>query len=408
MNQRFEDNIIKAITTSDTVLLKNTLEKSERIIHWNQTLDGILVLALCVKFFDPHIVEMLYPSSTRSLPLPNEIFTYLVEHGSENVVDAFGVSIIATINDKLDRNDMWGDDSDAEQTLESLKNASSYISALVNHPACNLIEHLLQEKIDPKFLSLLLIKSVEWDHHKLLKHSIEQITKKDRSNWEDLSYKSWNATHIQNIQRVYTNKVNSTLNDFLDQASPHTWENHATAHQTVLMYSTPALKDLLHNGANTQLNIPQKALDHLSMENALKEFTASELAILLKMGAGRTIEQYGFLSRTPIAFEIVVVLEQYQRMHLGKRDANWDQQHARERQRFHAFCAPLLSCMSYAFSEKRMDLELYYRSLHNTPPNQTVSVLDCFHTEDRAWAENLLLHEQIGNAPVKIGKKSKI
>lgn len=405
MNQRFEDNIIKAITTSDTVLLKNALESSERIIHWTQTLDGVSVLALCVKFFDPHIVDMLYPSSARTFPLPHEVFTYLVKHGPQNAVDAFGVNIIATINDKLNQNDIWSDDSDAEQTLESLKNASPYISALVNHPTCNLIEQLLQEKTDPQFLSLLLIKSVEWDHHKLLQHSIEQITKKDRSCWEDLSYKDWNATHIQNIQRVYTNKVNSTLNEFLNLVSPHIWENPETAHQTVLMYSTPALKDLLHNEANTPFNIPQKALDRLRVENALKEFTTSELATLLKIGAGRTIEQYGFLSRTPMRFEIAVILEQYQRIYLGKKDANWNQKRNTERQRFHAFCAPLLSSIPYAFNEKRMDLELYYRSIHGTPPNQSVSVLDCLQAPDRAWAEKCLLDEQVKGAHSKKVRK---
>ncbi len=33
MSQRFEDNIIKAITTSDAVLLKNTLEAAKGSIY---------------------------------------------------------------------------------------------------------------------------------------------------------------------------------------------------------------------------------------------------------------------------------------------------------------------------------------------------------------------------------------
>jgi len=411
MGQRFEDNLIKAITTSNIQLLKNTLESSERTVHWNQTLDGISVLALCVKFFDPQIIETLYPSSIHTCALPNDLFGYIVEHGPQNMVDTFAVNIIATINDKVNFNNIWGDDSDAEQTLESLKNTSPYISALVNNPTCNLIEQLLQEKNDPKFLSLLLIKSVEWGNQKLLKHAIEQITQKDSSNWEGMLYKDWNAAHVQHIQCVYTSNVNPTLNDFLDHVSPNIWGNHTTAHQTVLLYSSHALKDLLNNEAHdtTQIsNIPQKALDRLSMEGALKEFTTAELETLLEITAGRTIEQYGFLSSTPMHFEIALILEQYKRIYLGEIEPHWKQKQDQQQQRFYAFCTPLLSSIPYAFLEKRMDLELYYRSIHDTAPNQSVSVLDCLYPTDRAWAENHLLHQQINKGSAMVGKKSKI
>ena len=52
-----------------------------------------------------------------------------------------------------------------------------------------------------------------------------------------------------------------------------------------------------------------------------------------------------------------------------------------------------------------MDLELYYKSIHHTAPNQSVSVLDCLQAADRAWAEKCLLNEQVKGSYFKSVKK---
>lgn len=407
---RFEDNIIKAITTSDVVLLKNTLKSSERIIEWNQTLDGLSVLALCVKFFHPEIFEALYRPSNHTLT--DGIFSYMVEHAPKVVVDTFASNIIATINYKLANNDIWEDVSDASQILKMLQNATHHINFLINHQSCNLIDDLLNSKTGARYLSLLLIKSIEWDNQKLLSHAIEQIQQKDRLNWCDLSYRGWNTANIQHVCRVYAAQSHPNLNAFLDQVSPQTWCSPQKSHHSVLLYSPQALKDLLNDGCTKSKqfvqNAPQNALQRLSDEDVLKELTAPELEVLLNAGEGCTIEQYEFLSQTPIRFEIPLILEQYRRIYASKKDVSWSQKQDKELLRFQRFCAPMLRIIPYAFQEKRMDLELYYKSVHGASPNQSVSVLDCLRPEDRAWVEKCLLHEHINDSGSKVIKKSKI
>ena len=406
MHQRFEDNLFEAITNSNVELLKNILENHETTVGWNQTIDGLPVLALCMKFFDPEIVETLYPSSIHTVALPDDLFGYIVEHGTQNMVDTFAVNIIATINDKVNLNNIWGDYSDAEQTLESLQNTSAYVSTLVNHPTCNLIKQLLSENINPKYLSLLLIKAIEWGNPELLDHAINQIQQQPSKNWCDVAYNSWSVDHVQRVCNMYSTQSSARLNTFLNLVSPQCWSDPKKAIQNVMLYSTNALKGVLSNTPDNETevfvqNAPQFALHRLSDEDVLKELTFKELETLYKCAAGCMVEKYGFLSSTPIHFEIALILEQYRRIDRSKTPD-------KERDRFQQLCEPLLVSIPYAFNEKRMDLELYYKSIHHTAPNQSVSVLDCLHPIDRAWAENHLLHQQINKGLAMVGKKSKI
>lgn len=410
MSQRFEDNIIKAITTSDAVLLKNTLENSEQVIHWNQTVDGLSVLALCVKYFHPEIFQILYTPSGHTLP--DDLFIYIIEHAPKIVVDAFASNIIQTINYKLDHNDIWDDGNDAEQVLKILRNSTQHITRLINHTSCNLVEELLNSQIGPEYVSLLVIKAVKCENSKLVDHAIEQIEQKEPHNWCNLCYRDWSASHVRTICRIYETQSYPDLNRFLNKISEQTWHSLQKAHHTVMLYSTNALKDLLNDGCPDKIQLflqsaPQSALQRLSDENVLKELTAHELEALLDAGRGCKIEQYEFLSRTPICFEIPLILEQYRRIYCSKKDIPWNQKQDKELRRFQGLSAPLLSSISCAFQEKRMDLELYYKSIHGISPNQSVSVLDCLHPEDRAWAEKCLLHEQI-NETSSVIKKSKI
>lgn len=413
MSQRFEDNLIKAITTSDVQLLKSTLESSEKIIAWNQTIDGLSVLALSVKFFNQEVFDTLYPPLNRRLPLPPDIFTYIIEHAPKILVDTFASNIIETINYRLNLNDILDDDSDAEQILKTLRKSTQYISAVINHPSCNLVEDLFNSKTGASYLSLLLIKSIEWDNPKLLNHAIEQIEKKDHLNWCDLSYKDWNTDHIQQVFRVYSTQSYPLLNRFLNKISENTWHSLQKAQNKVMLYSTNALKELLNDisadGTKSFIqNAPQYALQRLSDEDVLKILTSQELANLYNCGAGCTIEKYDFLSSTPIRFEIPIILEQHRRIYLNKTHTHQSQTEDKERQNFQALSKPLLSSAPYAFQEKRMDLELYYKSIHGISPNQSVSVLECLQAEDRSWAEKCLLHEQINDSGSKVIKKSKI
>lgn len=411
MSQRFEDNIIKAITTSDVVLLKNTLENSERVIAWNQTVDGLSVLALCVKFFNPEIVEALYPPSTRALP--NDIFTYIIEHAPKGVVDKFSLNIIETINYKLTLNDAWDEDSDAEQILKTLEKSTQHISALVNHAECNLIQALLNLKIGAAYTSLLLIRAVEWNNPKLLNHAIEQIEQNSSDKWCDLSYKDWTTDHVQKIFDIYSAQTCPNLNNFLNKISKQTWHNLQKAQHEVMVYSVNTLKSML-NDVNTDeiknfaQTAPQYALQRLSHEDVLEELTFKELEALYNCGAGCTLKQYGFLSNSSMRFEIPLILEQHKRIYSRRTHFPSSQTQNIQRQHFQTLCAPLLSSIPYAFLEKRIDLELYYRSMHDTSPNQNVSILDCFKPHERAWAEKCLLHEQINHNPSHIIKKSKI
>lgn len=410
MSQRFEDNIIRAITTSDIALLKNTLENSEQVIHWNQTVDGLSVLALCVKFFHPEIVKLLYPSSKHTLP--DDIFTYIIEHAPKIVVDAFASNIIQTINYRLNHDNLCDDDSDAEQVLKIFRKSTPHLNVLVNHSSCNLIGDLLNSKTASQYASLLLAKSIEWDNPKLLNHAIEQIEQNDPQKWCHLSYHDWTADHVQHIFCTYSAQSYPQLNKFLNKISQHTWSNLKKAQHTVMLYSTDVLKDQLNDACTGETkhfiqNAPQYVLQRLSNGDVLKKLTMQELKTLYNFGAGCTIEKYEFLSKTPIRFEIPLILEQHRRVYFSKKETHPNTTEDKERQNFQALCKPLLSSAPYAFIEKRMDLELYYKSIHNTHPNQGVSVLDCLKEQDRVWAEKCLLHEHITAAPTLI-KKSKI
>lgn len=411
MSQRFEDNIIKAITTSDVVLLKKTLENSEQTIHWNQTVDGLSVLALCIKYFHPEIFQILYTPSGHTLP--DDLFIYIIEHAPKIVVDALSSNIIQTINHKLSHNDIWDDGNDAEQVLKVLRKSTHHITPLINHASCNLVEELLSSKIGPEYVSLLVIKAIESENPKLVDHAIEQIEQRESHNWCNLCYRDWSAAHVRKICQIYDAQSYPNLNRFLNKISEQTWHSLQKAHWKVMLYSTTALKDLLSDSGTNQIerflqSAPQSALQRLSDEDVLKQLTAHELEMLLNAGRGCTIEQYEFLSRTPIRFEIPLILEQYRRIYCSKKDIRWSQEPDKEWRLFQRISAPLLSSVPYAFQEKRMDLEMYYKTIHGTSPNQSVSVLDCLHPEDRAWAEKYLLHKQLNDISQKAHKKSKI
>lgn len=402
MSQRFEDNIIQAITTSNVELLKTTLEKSGRTIAWNQTYDGLSVLALCIKFFHPEIVKTLYPPSQHSLP--DEVFTYIIEHAPQAVVEAFAANVIATLNEELDENNLWNDDNLAEQVLKTLERSTQHIVPLINHSSCKVIKELLENAIGSDFLSVLLFKAVEWDNAKLLHHALEQIQQEDLNLWPHLAYKDWTTAHIHRVYQVYAAQSHPALNTFLDQMGKSLWHTLPKAHHTVALYSIQALKHVLNNdnAANTNVfvqNASQDGLRFFSDTDVLTQLNAKELKRLLRAGQGRVIDHYRFLSTSVLNFEIPIVLEQYRRMCFSP---NPDQ----ERQIFQEMCASLVPSIPYAFQEKRMDLEKFYGSIYGAPPNQSVSVLDCLSPPDRAWVEKRLLMEHL---PCSVSsKKSKI